>query len=139
MYELFDYTNSIFLFIYSILIMWKIKKELLEKLCEASKGNYPKEFLCFLSGKEEQINGIVMLPNTGGEDYVEINTNLIPLDNSIIGTIHSHPKGGNYPSNEDKKFFRKYKINGIINYTNKIENIKFFNEKSKEIKIAYLD
>ena len=135
MYEFSNPTHPIFLLIYPNLIMWKIKKQLLEDICTFAKNNYPFEFLCFLSGKNELIEEFVFIPNNNGEGFVEVNLHHLPLDPSIIGSIHSHPDGQNHPSQEDKKFFQNYKINGIINYSFTIGGIKFYDNKGKEISV----
>ncbi len=115
--------------------MWKIKKQLIEDICNSARFNYPREFLCFLSAENEIITEVVLLPNTSGETFAEINPTIIPIDNSIIGTIHSHPLGGNSPSKADKKFFSNYKINGIIDHTFNPTRIKFYDKNSKEINL----
>lgn len=135
MYEFFNHTHSVFLLIHPNIIMWKIKKELLEEIANAAQKTYPYEFLCFLSGKKEIIEEIVFIPNTNGESFVEINTHNLPIDNTIIGSIHSHPNGGNYPSKADKKFFQNYQVNGIIDYSYKINQIRFYNKKGEAIEV----
>lgn len=139
MYELANYTHSIFLLIHTNIIMFKIKKQLLQEICNSAKNNFPKEMLIFLSKNNEIIDQIVYLPNIAGETFVEINSLIIPFDNKIVGTIHSHPLGENHPSKEDKKFFQNYSINGIIDNSFKLENIKFYNEKGGEIKIVLIE
>ncbi|NMA44423.1 MAG: metalloprotease [Candidatus Diapherotrites archaeon] len=118
--------------------MWKIKKELLEEIIRAAQKTCPYEFLCLLSGKNETIEEIVFIPNINGKNFVEINTHNIPIDNTIIGTIHSHPHGENTPSKADKKFFQNYQINGIINYTYQINQVRFYNKKGETIEIEII-
>jgi len=117
--------------------MWKIKKSLLEDLCSTAKNYLPDEFMCFLSGdkKKETITEIVLLPNYSSSTAVMINELNIPLDDTIIGTMHSHPNSSNHASSADKKMFKKYKLNLILGYPFVIENIGFYDEKANPITI----
>ena len=115
--------------------MWQIKKELLEDIIESSKNYFPKEFMCFLSGdlKKQVIDEFVLLPTDNGETFASISLSVIPIDDSILGSIHSHPNGNPYPSKADKIFFKKYQINAIIGLT--LSNIKIiFYDKNGEKK-----
>jgi len=96
--------------------MWTVKKTLLEDLMDASKRYYPDEFMCFLAGdkKKKLVEEFVLLPNTSGRNFASIQESVIPLDSSIIGSVHSHPTGQARPSQADKKLFGRYEINLII-------------------------
>jgi proteasome lid subunit RPN8/RPN11 len=113
--------------------MWQIKKELLEDIIESSKNYFPKEFMCFLSGdlKKQIIDEFVLLPTENGENFASISLNVIPIDNSILGSIHSHPNGNPYPSQADKKFFKRYQINAIIGLTQDSVKIIFYNKNGE--------
>ena len=117
--------------------MWKIKKSLIEDAKFSAINFLPYEFMCFLAGdlKKHIINEIVFLPTTNSKNSASINLNIIPFDNSIIGSMHSHPTGNATPSFADLKFFQKYSINAIIgvNYQNTI--INFYNNKGEKITI----
>ena len=117
--------------------MWKIKKELIEELINAAKNNYPNEFLCFLGGdtKKEEITEFVFLPSRSNENSASIDTQAMPFDETIIGTLHSHPSGYNYPSNADKRMFSKYFVNLILGYPFLIENIGVYDKKSKKTEL----
>jgi proteasome lid subunit RPN8/RPN11 len=120
--------------------LWKIKKSLLEDLIEASNKYYPDEFMCFLSGnkKTQEVKEIVFLPTTNGKNFASINTNIIPFDPEIIGSVHSHPNGVASPSTADKTFFRNYKLNIIIGTGNETKTA-FFNNQGHPEKIEILD
>lgn len=141
MYEFTNRTSSLFLLIHPTLIMWKIKKAVLLQVCESAKGFYPNEFMCFLSGdkKTNYLNEIVLLPNTSGKDYASIWEAVIPIDDTIIASIHSHPDSSARPSTADKKFFLKYKINGIIDGTYTPEKILFYDNLSNKIELIIED
>jgi len=107
---------------------WKVKKSLLEDLCAAAQNYYPDEFMCFLGGeaKGKTITEIVFLPNTSGKNFASISEATIPIDDTIIGSFHSHPHGSPFPSKQDKKFFQRYKINAVLGFPFNLKNMNFF-------------
>jgi proteasome lid subunit RPN8/RPN11 len=113
--------------------MWKIKKTLMEDLFYSSKKTLPNEFLCFLAGNKESriVKEIVMLPSTTGINFASLNPTVIPIDEDIIGSVHSHPGGSAKASNADIKFFQRFSINIIINHN----GFRVYNSKGKEIEI----
>ena len=115
--------------------MWKIKKTLLEDLLESSKRYYPDEFMCFLSGdkKNKLIEEVVFLPNTSGKTFASISESTIPLDDTIIGSVHSHPTGRATPSTADKHFFLRYNLNLIISLSE--NKVGFFDNNGKSIAV----
>lgn len=117
--------------------MWKIKKDLMIEMLNAAKNSYPNEFICFLGGdsKKEEITEFVFLPNETDENSASINTQVIPFDDTIVGSLHSHPNSTNTPSYADKKLFAKYKINLILGYPFLIENIGAYDEKIDKIQM----
>ena len=121
--------------------MWKIKKSVLLNAITASTNFMPDEFMCFLGGnpKEETIYEIIFLPTHNNENSASINEYTIPFDDSIVGTLHSHPKSNSSPSLADKKFFRKYLLNAILGYPFFIENASFYNEKGENTKIQIIE
>jgi len=115
--------------------MWTVKKTLLEDLMDASKKYYPDEFMCFLSGdkKKKNVDEIVLLPNTSGRDFASIQESVIPIDPSIIGSVHSHPTGQARPSQADKKLFERYGLNLIISISEK--KIAFFDSSGSATEV----
>ncbi len=116
--------------------MWKIKKTLLEDLCKSAEMHYPDEFLCFFGGDagKEEVTEIIFLPTQTDETSASIMESTMPFDPTIIGSIHSHPDSTATPSPEDKQFFSKYRINAILGYPFTLENIAFYDSKSRRIK-----
>ncbi|MDD3083961.1 MAG: Mov34/MPN/PAD-1 family protein [Candidatus ainarchaeum sp.] len=121
--------------------MWKIKKNLINDIIQSSKNYLPEEFLCFLSGNEEkkEINEIVLIPTQNGNDYSSINIYNMPIDKTIIGSLHSHPNGLPIASKADKKFFERFKINIIIGITQVETKINAYDNKSNKINIKIVD
>jgi len=121
--------------------MWSIKKSVLLNACSAAINFIPDEFMCFLGGnkKTKTIDEIIFMPTENSEHSASVNELNIPFDDTILGSLHSHPFSSNKPSKEDKRFFRKYSVNAILGYPYSIETIGFYNEKGEEIKITLLE
>ena len=92
-------------------IEWKIKKKCLDLIFECAKSSFPSEFGGLLrvdSEKKDTIIELVILPGTiSGDAHAIFKLHMLPLDFSIVGTVHSHPSYSNQPSNADLQFFKK--------------------------------
>lgn len=117
--------------------MWTIKKSVIEDALLASQNCSPKEFMCFLGGnkKTQEIIEIVLLPTYNTENSASINFNVMPFDDEICGSLHSHPNGIASPSKADLAFFKRYHLNAIIGITNHSNCINFYNEKGVQINV----
>jgi len=113
--------------------MFKIKKEVIESIIIAAKNVYPDEFFSMLGGTNTLIEELVIIPATYGKNFSSFRADLIPFDNKIIGTIHSHPSIYNHPSKADVDAFRKFgKIHIIISYPYDLNTIKAFDNKGNQ-------
>ena len=100
---------------------WRIKRKCLQLILEASKDIYPNEFGGLLRVDKEDkelIREIILLPGTvSGDAHAIFYLHMLPIDFSIIGTVHSHPSGYPIPSDADHQLFEKYgKIHIIVGY-----------------------
>jgi proteasome lid subunit RPN8/RPN11 len=91
---------------------WNIKQDCLDIILESAKSIYPKEFGGLLrvdSKLKHTIIEVILLPGTisGGSQAI-FQLHMLPIDFSIIGTVHSHPSGVPKPSKADLTFFDKY-------------------------------
>jgi len=98
---------------------WKITQKCLDLIMESAKSSYPKEFGALLrvdSKDKFTINELVLLPGTiSGDSHAIFRLHMLPVDFSIVGTIHSHPSPLPYPSKADLELFRKHgKIHIIV-------------------------
>jgi proteasome lid subunit RPN8/RPN11 len=91
---------------------WKIKRDCLELILESAKEIYPKEFGGLLrvdAESNDTIGEIILLPGTiSGDSHAIFQLHMLPVDFTIVGTVHSHPSPSFHPSDEDKLLFRKY-------------------------------
>ncbi len=86
-----------------------IKKRTLRMILEASKSSFPEEFGAFLRAEKGVIKELVLLPGTvSGERHAIFRMHMLPIDFTIVGTVHSHPSGACYPSEADRELFRRY-------------------------------
>ncbi|MBM3309776.1 MAG: hypothetical protein FJY77_05910 [Candidatus Altiarchaeales archaeon] len=98
--------------------MYRIKKEALEFMLGVSRSLYPREFIGFLRAEENTITEVIVLPGSVyGRGYSSLQGHMLPIDHSIVGTVHSHPGRSNVPSKGDlHSFNKKGGINIIIKY-----------------------
>ena len=91
---------------------WKIKRECLALIFECAKSQFPREFGGLLRvdiEKKDTIIEIVILPGTISDDsHAIFKMHMMPIDFSIIGTVHSHPSYSSKPSSVDLQHFRKH-------------------------------
>lgn len=81
------------------------KAGVLKTLLHLAKSAHPNEMVVLLRGevgKEIQIKDVLIAPFAlGGEDFSEFPLDALPVDPSIIGTAHSHPRHVLEASDED--------------------------------------
>jgi len=87
-----------------------MSEELLDSIFEGAKRLYPKETILLLRGKKVKdtirVNDLVIPPlATYGHGFANYPLHLLPMDFSLIGTVHSHPSGNKTPSDVDFNHF----------------------------------
>ena len=102
-------------------ITWNINHSILDLILECAKSSYPNEFASFLKVDKETphtIQELVLLPGTiSGDAHAIFKLHMLPIDYSIIGTVHSHPSSNASPSPADQALFERYgKIHIISAY-----------------------
>ena len=86
-----------------------IRKRVLKMILEASKSSYPEEFGAFLRAEKGVIKELILLPGTvSGERHAIFRLHMLPIDFTIVGTVHSHPSGVCHPSDADLQLFGGY-------------------------------
>lgn len=94
---------------------YAIKKDVLELILQVSKENFPKEFAGVLRCEDGVITEIMLLPGTvsGGVSAL-LRLHMLPIDYTVVGTVHSHPGQSNNPSGADLQLFRRFGYVHII-------------------------
>ena len=87
-----------------------ISQTLMEAILESAKTLYPKETILLLRGEKSKdlikVTDLMVPPlATYGQGFANIPTHMLPIDFSIIGTVHSHPSGNLLPSPADLNHF----------------------------------
>ncbi|HOM95354.1 MAG TPA: Mov34/MPN/PAD-1 family protein [Methanofastidiosum sp.] len=115
--------------------MIKIDGELLEFISHAAKSTHPNEFAAFLREEKGIISEIVFSPfSIFGRNSSTISHFSLPIDASIVGTVHSHPSENGLPSREDLNFFSRYgKVHIIICYPYQRKNLFFYSRKGENL------
>lgn len=94
------------------LLQWSITRKCLDLIFESSKSNYPQEFGALLRVDRENKNMIaevVLLPGTiSGESHAIFHLHMLPVDYSVVGTVHSHPSALAVPSGADLDLFSHF-------------------------------
>lgn len=81
----------------------------------ASRSLHPREFIGFLRAEGDLITEIIVPPAAlYGHGFASHQEYLMPIDSTLIGSVHSHPSANNRPSQQDINFFAKGKLNLII-------------------------
>ena len=119
---------------------WKIRRKCLDLILECAKSNFPNEFGGFLRVDDDiknVISELVILPGTiSGDSHAIFKMHMMPIDFSIVGTVHSHPSPSANPSDADLHLFRKHGRIHIIaaNPFNK-DSWKAYDHNGEEIEI----
>ncbi len=87
-----------------------ISQKLLQAIFEGARRLYPKETILLLRGEKKKnlikISELVVPPlATYGRGFANIPLHMLPMDFSIVGTVHSHPSGSLTPSTTDLNHF----------------------------------
>ncbi len=69
-----------------------IARDALTFILEASKSTHPHEFAGLLRSDGRLISEVVLVPGTfSDENSAHMLLHMMPLDRSIVGSVHSHP------------------------------------------------
>ena len=92
-----------------------IDRSLMEMVNQAARDSLPNEFMAMLRVEEGVISELLLVPGTlQGKDSALVMLHMLPIDHTVVGTIHSHPGYSNRPSRQDLELFRRYGMVHII-------------------------
>jgi proteasome lid subunit RPN8/RPN11 len=83
-----------------------VDRDLFQAVLEGARRLYPRETVLLLRGEKKKsmvkISEVVVPPlATYGSGFANVPLHMLPMDFSIVGTVHSHPSGNLTPSNAD--------------------------------------
>jgi len=120
--------------------VYGIRRKTLRMILEASKDTYPQEFAAILRAEEGVVEEILLLPGTvSGDVHAIFQLHMLPIDFSVVGTIHSHPSGSYRPSDADRALFSHFgRLHIIVGhpYTEKTWQAYDHNGKTRPLEIV---
>jgi proteasome lid subunit RPN8/RPN11 len=76
---------------------------------ESARDTFPNEFVATMRAEEGVITELLLLPSTlQGRRSGTLMLNMLPIDFSVVGTVHSHPGHSNLPSGADLALFGRF-------------------------------
>ena len=115
-------------------------QDLLTTIFEGAKQLYPKENIMFLRGKKTKdtlkITELVIPPlAVHGQGFTNAPVHMLPMDFSIVGTVHSHPSGNLSLSNVDfNHFFGRIMMIVGFPFSNE-NNIAIYDSKGEKLQL----
>jgi proteasome lid subunit RPN8/RPN11 len=95
--------------------VYAISKEVLRMINQAAQETFPNEFVAAMRAEEGIIVELLLLPGTlQGEDSAILQLHMLPVDYTVVGTVHSHPGPSNRPSGADRALFSRFGYVHII-------------------------
>src|SRR4030042_2005606 len=87
-----------------------VSAEVLNSIFEGAKRLYPKETFLLLRGNKSKnailVTDLVVPPlAVYGYGFANLPFHMLPMDFSVVGTVHSHPSGNLNPSTVDLNHF----------------------------------
>lgn len=92
----------------------KVQRSLLDLVFEASKSTHPKEFAAGLRAEGDTLTEVVVVPTLSGPTSAHMQLWSLPIDRTIVGTVHSHPGSIPLPSEADRQLFAHFGHTHII-------------------------
>ena len=114
--------------------------ELLNSIFEGAKRLYPKETFLLLRGEKSKdairVSDLVVPPlAVYGYGFANFPFHMLPMDFSIVGTVHSHPSGNLAPSHVDiNHFFGRLLMIVGFPFVN-TQNVAVYNSKGEELRL----
>jgi proteasome lid subunit RPN8/RPN11 len=83
-----------------------IRRDLLDAILAGANQLHPRESFLLLRGKKSKgtitVSDLIVAPfAVHGRGFASYPSHMLPMDFSIVGTVHSHPSGNTQPSNVD--------------------------------------
>ena len=120
----------------------EIRKSLLRSILESARAVYPRETILLLRGisrkRRIEITDIIIPPlATYGNGFSSFPTHMLPIDFSLVGTVHSHPSGSGIPSVQDlNRSFGKIMI--IVFYPFHVQNVTIYSRSGEKIPLRII-
>lgn len=92
-----------------------IRRDVLDMVAASARATHPREFGATLRAENGVVTEVILVPGTlGGDKHAILPLGYLPVDSSIVGTVHSHPGPWAIPSDADKQLFNAFGHTHII-------------------------
>ena len=121
-----------------------IRSDLLNLIFESAKRLYPRETFLLLRGKKSKntirvIELVVPPLAVHGRGFANFSSYMLPMDFSIVGTVHSHPSGNINPSHVDiNHFFGRILMIVGFPFVD-VQNVAVYDSKGEKIPFQVTD
>lgn len=93
----------------------KIRRDVLDLIFASARSQHPNEFGAMLRAEHGVITELLVIPGTvSGATHAIFQLNMLPIDFTVKGTVHSHPSPNPSPSQADKELFTRFGSTHII-------------------------
>jgi len=119
-----------------------IPGELLDSMLSFARMQHPREAILLLRGsigKDEIILEEHLLPPfaSTGKGFAQFPSHMLPIDFSIVGTLHSHPSGSPRPSPTDLNHLYG-RIMVIIAHPYARDRVAVYNKKGERVNLEII-
>ncbi len=119
-----------------------VPKEIFDMVFESARRVHPKETIFLLRGKKKgnswEITEMIIPPAaTHGFGFSGFPMHMLPMDFSIVGSIHSHPSGNISPSVEDLNHSLG-KVIIIVGFPYQGNEIAAYNRDGKKLNVRII-
>jgi proteasome lid subunit RPN8/RPN11 len=120
-----------------------IPREILEIVLESARALHPKETIFLLRGKKTgnslSVTELLVPPTaTYGNGFSGFPMHMMPIDFSIVGTVHSHPSGNLAPSSGDLNHSMGRVIIILAFPYQTSENVAAYNRDGKKLNLQVI-
>lgn len=122
--------------------MWKILQNVCESLIVGSQNTFPNEFVSLLGGnKDLQIaDELIIVLAQSGKRHANLFTDMLPFNQPVIGSVHSHPGHSNQPSLADARLFSRFgPFHLIICQPFSLQTMAAYDAKARRIDFEVID
>ena len=120
----------------------QIRRDVLRSILAWAGERHPNEIILLLRGKVEKevarVDEFLFPPYaSGGRGFAHFPVHMLPIDFSVIGTVHSHPSGSPRPSPTDlNKFYGKVMM--ILGYPYREDCVRAYDSRGEPLKIELI-
>jgi proteasome lid subunit RPN8/RPN11 len=121
-----------------------ISRKLLDAILENARAEYPREMLLLLRGKAKkehtEITDLIIPPlATHGQSFASFPAHMLPMDFSLVGSVHSHPSGSAKPSVEDlNRSFGRIIVIVVYPFVGK-ESVAVYNRSGESVTLKVFE